>query len=114
MGAMMEPVWLDGGLATRAQVELSEIADLAGQGFRSLICNRPDGEDPGQPGFAAISAEAARHGMQAVHVPVVPGQIGPADVRAMAEALAQLPRPILAYCRSGARSQGLWRAAKAA
>lgn len=110
---MADLVWLEEGLAAREQVELAEVAGLAGQGFRALICNRPDGEGPGQPAFAAIEAEAARHGMKAAHVPVVPGQAGPAEVKAMAEALASLPRPILAYCRSGARSQGLWRAARA-
>jgi len=110
MGAAM--IWLEETVAAGSQPRLADVAGLAAQGFRALICNRPDGEEPGQPAFAEMAAEAARHGMQAVHVPVRPGQIGGADVAAMAHALADLPRPVLAYCRSGARSQALWQAAR--
>ena len=46
--------------------------------------------------------------MSARHIPVVPGQIGPNDVKCFADALHTLPTPIAAFCRTGTRSAMLW------
>ncbi len=94
-------------LSVSSQIAPADIAALAASGFRSIVCNRPDGEEPGQPTAASIAAAAAAHGLHFDHVPVVSGAIGEADVAAMARALADLPGPVLAYCRSGARSEQL-------
>ena len=95
-------------LSVAPQLREADIAEAARQGFRSIICNRPDGEEPGQPTAAQIGALAAAQGMGFAHVPVVGGKIGDADVAFMASALAELEAPVLAYCRSGARSTTLW------
>lgn len=94
------------------QIAPADIAALAQAGFRSIICNRPDHEGPDQPAFATIEAAARAAGLQARHIPVVPGQITEAHGQAMRTALAELPGPVLAYCRSGARSTSLWQAAQ--
>src|SRR3546814_11013713 len=75
--------------------------------FRSIVCNRPDGEEAGQPTAAAIAAAAEAHGLRFVHIPVMSGGIDEGDVATMARALADLPAPVLAYCRSGAPSEQL-------
>src|SRR3546814_20687003 len=75
--------------------------------FRSIVCNRPDGEEAGQPTAAAIAAAAEAHGLRFVHIPVMSGGIDEGDVATMARALADLPAPVLASCRSGARSEPL-------
>ena len=43
--------------------------------------------------------------------PVAPNLQTPAEIARFAELLAELPRPILAFCRSGTRSGKLFRAA---
>ena len=91
-----------------AQIEATEVADLAARGFKSIIGNRPEGEAPDQPAWASLVAEAERHGMLARQIPVVPGQISPEDVERFAEALRDLPTPIAAFCRTGTRSAMLW------
>jgi sulfide:quinone oxidoreductase len=93
------------------QLRPEEVAAVAAQGIRAIVCNRPDGEDPGQPSAAEIRAAAEKAGLHFVHIPVTSRQVSEADARRMAEALASLPKPILAYCRSGARSEALWQAA---
>jgi sulfide:quinone oxidoreductase len=98
---------LTDALSVTAQITTADVADIAELGFKSLICNRPDGESPDQTGFAEIAREAAKHGLKAVHQPVVSGQIVPADGAVFGDHLAALPKPILAYCRSGARSTSL-------
>ena len=95
-------------LSVMAQIEATEVADLAARGFKSIIGNRPEGEAPDQPAWASLVAEAERHGMLARQIPVVPGQISPEDVERFAEALRDLPTPIAAFCRTGTRSAMLW------
>ena len=90
------------------QIEAADIAELAVRGFKSIIGNRPEGEAPDQPSWPSLVAQAERHGMSARQIPVVPGQIGPDDVRRFAEALRDLPTPIAAFCRTGTRSAMLW------
>jgi sulfide:quinone oxidoreductase len=90
------------------QIEAEDVAEIAALGYKSIICNRPDGEDAGQPPAAEIRAEAERHGLAFAHVPVVSGQIDEGDVADFRAAVAELPAPVLAYCRSGTRSRNLW------
>jgi sulfide:quinone oxidoreductase len=92
------------------QIRPEDVAEIAALGYRSILCNRPDGEAPDQPDFAEIAAEAERHGLKMAHVPVVSGAIVPQDVRDFSTAIEELPGPVLAYCRSGARCQYLWQA----
>jgi len=85
---------------------------VAAAGFKSVIINRPDFEaGPEQPVAEAVSAAAATAGLRCVYQPVVSGAMTPADVARFAELLATLPRPILAYCRTGTRCTVLYRAA---
>ena len=90
------------------QIAVADVADIKAQGFRSIVCNRPDGEDAGQPPVAVIRAEAERLGLGFAFVPVVSGGILPEDVAEFREALDELPGPVLAYCRSGTRCRNLY------
>lgn len=94
-------------LGVSPQIDLADVAALAASGFRSIICNRPDDEEVGQPSAAAVAAAAEAFGLRFLHIPVVAGTIDEGDAAAMARALAELPGPVLAYCRSGARSEQL-------
>ncbi|HZV20633.1 MAG TPA: TIGR01244 family sulfur transferase [Hyphomicrobiales bacterium] len=95
-------------LAVTGQIEPGDISELAAQGIRAIICNRPDGEASGQPGFHELEQAAREHGVQIVYQPVVSGQIGEDDVKEFDQALQSLPKPIVAFCRSGTRSTALW------
>jgi len=94
--------------AVAEQLTAADVDALAAQGVKSLMCNRPDGEAAEQPAFAEVEAAALRHGLQIRHVPVVSGAISDSDIAAFGAAFAQLPRPLVAYCRSGSRSANLW------
>ncbi|GAB0117083.1 bifunctional protein tyrosine phosphatase family protein/NAD(P)/FAD-dependent oxidoreductase [Acidisoma sp. 7E03] len=105
---------LDDDYAISAQITEAEVAAAALEGYRMVICNRPDGEEPGQVPAAEIAAAAARHGMAFRHIPVTPGGITPDAARRMAEALAEAEGAVLAYCRTGNRSAMIWQAAQSA
>jgi sulfide:quinone oxidoreductase len=81
--------------------------------FGTIINNRPDGEEPGQPTSAEIETAAREFGMRYVHIPVVASQIGEEDVRAFCDAVDNGPGPVLAFCRTGTRSTMMWALAQA-
>ena len=95
-----ERLWVTG------QVRPEQIGELAAHGVRAIICNRPDGEEVGQPSFDEVAAAARKAGLEARYIPVLPTGPGPREVSAFAKAMAELPAPVLAYCRSGARAAG--------
>jgi sulfide:quinone oxidoreductase len=90
------------------QITAADIAAIANAGFRSVICNRPDGEGADQPTFEEIEAAAKDQGLEAHYRPVVSGKVQDADAASFDTLLESLPKPVLAYCRTGTRSATLW------
>ena len=95
-------------LSVSEQIRPEDVAVLFAAGFKSIVCNRPDGEGPDQPDFAEIEAAAKAAGIVAAYLPVVSGQIGDEDAAAFGSLLDSLPKPVLAFCRTGTRSATLW------
>lgn len=98
---------LNAGIATSPQILPTDIEAIARAGYRSIICNRPDREEQRQPTARDIESASRAAGLGFAHIPVVSGSASESDAAAMAKALASLPGPVLAYCRSGARSAKL-------
>jgi uncharacterized protein (TIGR01244 family) len=105
--------WLDETIAVSPQISVAEVAEAQANGIRTIINNRPDGEQPGQPTTAEIEAAAKAAGLGYVHIPVDHSGYSMAQVEAMTAALAE-PGPVLAFCRSGTRSTFLWSLARGA
>ncbi len=96
------------------QLDPAAMAWAAQQGFKSVINNRPDFEGgPAQPTSAAMEAAAQAAGLQYAFLPVNGAYQSPEEIARFAELLQTLPKPILAFCRSGARSGKLYQAATA-
>jgi sulfide:quinone oxidoreductase len=94
--------------AASPQLTPDQIAAAKEAGFKAILCNRPDGEGADQPTFDEIEAAATKAGLEAAYVPVKSGMVRDEDVEAFGKALEDLPRPVLAYCRTGTRSATLW------
>mgnify|MGYP000574934549 FL=1 len=99
-------------LSVSPQIAIAELPEIKAQGFRSIVCNRPDGEDDGQPSFEEVSAAAKAQGLEMIWQPVV--RVSDEDAQVFAKALTDLPTPTLAYCRSGTRCSTLWALSQAA
>jgi sulfide:quinone oxidoreductase len=95
-------------LSVSPQINEADLGLLVARGFKSVINNRPDGEEDGQPDDRSIAAAATRNGLAYRHIPVVSGNLTDADVTAFAQALDELQGPVLAFCRTGTRSASLW------
>ena len=96
------------GLSAAGRLDRADIEALATAGVRTIINNRPDGEDPGQLPAAEARRIAEAHGIAYHHIPITAATLSRADVDAFAAALRDAPAPVVAHCRSGTRSALLW------
>ena len=103
---------LSADVCVAPQLEPSAMEWAAQAGFKSVINNRPDFEGgPDQPTSAMIEAAATAAGLSYAHLPVSPAVQTPEEIARFAQLLADLPKPVLAFCRTGTRSGKLYRAA---
>lgn len=94
-------------LSVAPQIALSDLTAAADQGFKLVINNRPDGEEPGQPTSAQVEAAAKAAGLDYAYIPVR-GAPTPDQVESERNLLESHPGPVLAFCRSGTRSIVTW------
>lgn len=100
---------IDTDVCVAPQLTPEAMADAAAAGFRSVVNNRPDHEGgPDQPTSAQIEAAARAAGLEYRYLPVQGGYQSPEEIAQFALLLEELPRPLLAFCRSGARSTRLY------
>lgn len=91
------------------QLTPEAMSAAAEAGFKAVLNNRPDFEGgPEQPLSADIEAAARAAGLQYAYLPVAGGYQSPQEIARCAELLGELPRPLLMFCRSGARSTHLY------
>src|SRR5215469_5168691 len=99
---------LSSGVSAAGALDRADIDALASAGVRTIVNNRPDGEDPGQLPAAEAQRLAEAHGIAYHHIPVTAATLSRADVDAFAAVLRDAPAPVVAHCRSGTRSALLW------
>ena len=104
---------LDDAITVAGQIQPADVVEAAAAGYRLVINNRPEGEEPGQPAAADIEAAARAAGMTYVAIPVDHSGMRRDQVNAMKQALEGAEGPALAFCRSGTRSTFLWALARA-
>lgn len=90
------------------QIKVSDVADIAKAGFKTLINNRPDNEEKRQPKSASMKTAAEKHGLVYYDIPIVGSTITKSDIAAFEEILKSEPGAVLAFCRTGTRSINLW------
>jgi len=100
----MEIRSVDDHFAVAPQMQPEDLAGLAAAGFVAVICNRPDGEEPGQPPLDDMRSAAQAAGLAFHHIPVAGGLFPPAAIAAFAAVRRGTPGKVLAYCRTGTRS----------
>jgi len=93
------------------QIQPGNVEFFAREGFTTLICNRPDGEDAGQPPSAAIREACEQHGIEFHMIPVQGRMLSPETVSQFLDVMSNASGPVLGYCRSGTRSAILWQVA---
>ncbi len=95
-------------LSVSPQLAIEDLDELKAAGFKTVIINRPDIEVDPIPNSGNIIKACQTRNLETRFIPITPGQISPAEVSQFREALATLPEPAIAYCKSGTRSAYLW------
>ena len=96
------------GIAAAAALIAADIEALAASGVKTIINNRPDGEDPGQLPADEARRLCAAHGVAYHHIPFVGATLTRADIDAFDAVLKSESQPVVAHCRSGTRSTMIW------
>lgn len=94
--------------AVSPQIQLSDFAAIAEAGFKTVICNRPDEENPEALHASAMAKAATAAGITFEFLPLTHQTMTPENVAKQFEFAAQADGPVLAYCASGTRSSVIW------
>lgn len=94
------------------QIAPDDVQVIVAAGYKSIICNRPDGEASDQTPWADIEKAATDQGVAFYYIPVSNTGLTVDNVQATAALLDEIEKPVFAYCRSGARSTQLYQIAK--
>ncbi|MGH1487736.1 MAG: TIGR01244 family sulfur transferase [Cellvibrionaceae bacterium] len=104
----MDAKKINDALTVSGQISLDDITALKSVGVKSIVCNRPDNEDPGQLTHQSLEQAAKEQGLVFYFMPVISGQVTMDNGIEFDELINKLPQPIHAYCRSGTRCTTLW------
>lgn len=107
----MNPSQVSEDFYSAGQISLEDVPQIAALGFKTIINCRPDGEGgEEQPSNAEVQLAAEKCGLRYFYFPVAMGTPGVEHAEALAAALANAPKPILGFCRSGMRAGNLYKA----
>ena len=111
---MINPVKLSDTLVVSTQPELADFAPLAAQGFKVVVCNRPDGETADQPATAAVRQAVEAAGMAFVDYPITLAIFPGDDLAKLGRLFDGSEGKVFAFCRTGTRCTNLWVASRSA
>lgn len=99
-------------IAVAPQLSAADMPAVARAGYKSVIINRPDFEGGAdQPASSDVMQAARDLGLQVEYQPVISGALTHDDAVRFSQLLSRMPKPVLAYCRSGGRCLSLYTAA---
>ena len=93
--------------AVSPQILPEHLKEIAAAGYTTILCNRPDGEIPGEICASAMEEAATALGLTFVVNPLVHGEMTP-DIIELQRATIEQGGRTLAYCASGTRSTICW------
>ena len=100
--------------AVAPQIEPTDMAGLAEAGVHTVICNRPDAENPPALQAGAMQAAAEAAGLNFVYNPIAGPALSLSNIEEQDEAIAGAEGAmVLAYCASGTRCAVVWALAQA-
>ncbi len=99
--------------AVSPQIVPDDIPAIAAAGYTTVICNRPDRENPAELAVETLRAAIEAAGMALVVNPIIGGALTMENVDSQRAVIDGAPGPVLAYCASGNRSSIVWALANA-
>lgn len=90
------------------QISPEDVSKISDAGFKVIICNRPDGEEAGQPTADEIGAACKAEGVAFYHLPFQGTDLTLELVDEFRTVMDNAEGPVFAYCRSGQRCAHLY------
>ncbi|MCL1624179.1 sulfur transferase domain-containing protein [Moraxella sp. Tifton1] len=94
------------------QITPADVAELANQGVKTIINNRPDHEEMNQPTSDEIQAACDKHDIAYKQIAFAGGMLDMTHVQEFADFFNATERPLHIFCRSGNRSSIILQAAR--
>ena len=104
----MQITQLDAQTYVGPQISNANLNDLKRLNVKTVVVARPEGETADQTAISEVRDAADALGITVHQIPVVPGNIADADVRAFRAIASEATHPVFACCRSGMRATSLW------
>ena len=98
------------GLAVSPQLSPDDAPAIAEAGFRTVICNRPDAENPPELHAATLRAAIEGAGLTFLELPFDSRTMTVEVIVRLREMIAEAQEhgSVLAYCRTGTRCTNAW------
>ena len=96
-----------------AQICADNLADIVAAGFKSIICNRPDTENPANLQIETLKLRITAAGLDFAENVFDSSTFGMDKIDRQSQLLVEMCGPVLAYCASGHRCCIIWAFAKA-
>ncbi len=93
------------------QITAEQVPLIAEKGYKTVICNRPDNEEMGQPSSNSIAEACKQAGLVFTKIAYSGGNLTQEDIETFAEFFNNNEQPVYMYCRSGNRSKMLYQVA---
>lgn len=91
------------------QITVDDIQKIKDNGFKTIICNRPDNESTDQPKHSEIMEVAKSLDVNFYFIPIIPGQFTKENIEDFKKIESDKQnQPMFAFCRTGTRSCMLW------
>lgn len=90
------------------QIIPEDFRAIAEAGFRRVICNRPDSENPAELQSDAMRVAAEAAGLEFEVLPLTHQTMTPDNIAVQDRLVAEASGPVLAYCASGTRCTVIW------
>ena len=94
------------------QISASDVDLIKASGYKCIMCNRPDGEEFGQPSAEIIKKAAEDHEIKFFYLPLGRTAISEELLSDFREVVNGDNGPVFAYCRTGNRCGILWNASQ--
>lgn len=98
-------------ISVTGQIEQSDLPLFGRVGFAGVICNRHSHEGGPEQRPHRDATGRAGPGAEFAYLPVLTTGATPEQAQQLRQLLSELPKPVLAYCRTGNRSSKLFEAA---
>ena len=99
---------LSDNYAVSPQIDPADVKAIKDAGFQTIICNRPDEENPPSHQASVVEVAAQAEGLTFVFLPITHQTMSIELAGQQRRAIEENTGPVFAYCASGTRCSIIW------